>query len=417
MDHYNKIKIIQHNVLKWTFIRSQELSNYYLKEKADIILLNSTRVSDNEKIKLYQYNVYQINIQSEASAGVAIAIRNNIKHQLIDDFNGDMLAIRIETSKGPVLIATTYLPPRRNYIPIADMRRIFQKQMAVYLSGELNGRHRTFGYSTENETGKQIVNLLRRDVCKHLGPDFNTLINPGIKGRPDIVLGNRYANLYMTMYEGNLTTSDHVPVIMEVSTKPIMTQITPRWNLKRTDWDNFKTILSNQMIEQERKLNNTRVINKEIIDEELEYWVKAITTSVDQTTPKRAYKITPNIKETDTLRRVENQYINLRFTTNYWTRQQIEDIKTLQRIILNKTKQVNESHWNTTIENLQEIYNDSAKFWNKVRILKGQPSSETPYLVNDWNIKIHKTAEKTELYREYWQNIFQINQEDNINFD
>ena len=124
--------------------------------------------------------------------------------------------------------------------------------MAVYLSGDLNGRHRTFGYSTENETGKQIVNLLRRDVCKHLGPDFNTLINHAIKGRPDIVLGNRYANLYMRMYEGNLTTSDHVPVIMEVSTKPIMTQITPRWNLKRTDWDNFKTILSNQMIEQER---------------------------------------------------------------------------------------------------------------------------------------------------------------------
>ena len=177
------------------------------------------------------------------------------------------------------------------------------------------------------------------------------------------------------------------------------------------------TLKSEGFISRPKPTPDTRVINKEIIDEELEYWVKAITTSADQTTPKRTYKITPNIKETDTLRRVENQYINLRFTTNYWTRQQIEDIKTLQRIILNETKQVNESHWNTTTENLQEIYNDPAKFWNKVRILKGQQSSETPYLVNDRNIKIHKTAEKTELYREYWQNIFQINQEDNRNFD
>ena len=68
-------------------------------------------MSDNEKIKLYQYNAYQINIQSEASAGIAIAIRNNIKHQLIDDFNGDMLAIRIETSKGPVLISNNIPTP------------------------------------------------------------------------------------------------------------------------------------------------------------------------------------------------------------------------------------------------------------------------------------------------------------------
>ena len=52
------------------------------------------------------------------------------------------------------------------------------------------------------------------------------------------------------------------------------------------------------MTEQNRKLNNAREINKEIIDEELEYWMKAVTTSIDQTTPKRTYKITPNIKET-----------------------------------------------------------------------------------------------------------------------
>ena len=70
-------------------------------------------------------------------------------------------------------------------------------------------------------------------------------------------------------------------MIIELATRPIMTQITPKWNLKRTYWDNFKTILSSQMTGQERKLNNTREVNKEIIDKELKYWMKAITINID----------------------------------------------------------------------------------------------------------------------------------------
>ena len=70
MDTLNKIKIIQHNVLKWTYARRCELSNYYIKENADIVLLNSTGTADTERIKLFNYNIYQRNISGEGSAGV-----------------------------------------------------------------------------------------------------------------------------------------------------------------------------------------------------------------------------------------------------------------------------------------------------------------------------------------------------------
>ena len=55
----NNIKIIQHNVLKWTHSRKIELGNYYQKEFPDVLLLNSTGVSDAERIKIFQYNVHQ----------------------------------------------------------------------------------------------------------------------------------------------------------------------------------------------------------------------------------------------------------------------------------------------------------------------------------------------------------------------
>ena len=53
------IKTIQHNVLKWTFNRRNELSNMYMKEDPEVLLLNSTGVKGDEVMKIFNYNIYQ----------------------------------------------------------------------------------------------------------------------------------------------------------------------------------------------------------------------------------------------------------------------------------------------------------------------------------------------------------------------
>ena len=115
------IKIIQHNVLKWTFARRNELSNLYMTTDPDIILLNSTGQRDDNRIKIFNYNVYQRNRLREDNAGVAVAVRKNIKHSIIDDLEEDALAVRVETIKEPVIIGTAYYPPRREEFSIANL--------------------------------------------------------------------------------------------------------------------------------------------------------------------------------------------------------------------------------------------------------------------------------------------------------
>ena len=187
----NNIKIILHNVLKWTHNRSSELCNYYQSENPDVILLNSTGKNDNERIKLFNYNTHQRNTQSENNAGIAIAIRSNIQYQLIDTFQDDILAIKLETNKGPIIIATTYLPPRRYHIPEYEIRSLLQKQIPVYLMADLNASHRITGYSYNNRRGESLADWVRRGICKYIGPDFNTLINVTGTGKPDVVLANK----------------------------------------------------------------------------------------------------------------------------------------------------------------------------------------------------------------------------------
>ena len=75
----------------------------------------------------------------ELQNGSAIAIKKNHNHKLIDDFITDILAIQVETSLGPIIIATTYLPPRRPYLPYPGI--LLDNNIPTYLIGDVNARH------------------------------------------------------------------------------------------------------------------------------------------------------------------------------------------------------------------------------------------------------------------------------------
>ena len=93
------LNIIQHNTLKLARNRRNELTNYFQKEDPDIILLNSTGIPDENRIRIFMYSVYQKNKDGEENDGVPIAIKRDINHQLIDDFASNLLAVKIDTSK------------------------------------------------------------------------------------------------------------------------------------------------------------------------------------------------------------------------------------------------------------------------------------------------------------------------------
>ena len=79
---YTQLKIIQQNIIKWTRERAVELSMYYNREQADVVLLNATGIPDTQIIKMYNYNIIQKNAYSEEHAGIAIAIKKNIKYKI-----------------------------------------------------------------------------------------------------------------------------------------------------------------------------------------------------------------------------------------------------------------------------------------------------------------------------------------------
>ena len=142
------------------------------------MLINASGLQDNERIKIYQYNVYQRNKSGEAHAGIAIAIKKNIEHKLLDHFNEDVLAVKVETSRGPLNIMTSYVPPRNlEDFPTEDINMMMGKNEQVFLVGDLNARAPFIGHRDTNFLGRILSNFVNRQIIRHLGPDFNTYLH------------------------------------------------------------------------------------------------------------------------------------------------------------------------------------------------------------------------------------------------
>ena len=277
-------------------------SNYFQKEDPNIILLNSTGIPDEDRIRIFMYNVYQKNKDSEENDGVAIAIKRNINHQLIDDFASNLSAVKIDTSKGPLIVATTYNPPRKEHkFPTEDINKIMRKNIQVIMIADLNARERFNGYQRGNNSGKIIKNLLDRDIVHHLGPDFNTMFNRDTQNaKPDIILTNRRFIMNIEIKQGMITSSDHFPIVTKISTRPIIKEFKPILVFRKANWSRFKEktkeeiIVTNDMVNLTEDRRNK--IDKNKIDGAIEKWMLSVTNGVKASIPEKKNNLPPSPK-------------------------------------------------------------------------------------------------------------------------
>ena len=72
----NKLTIIQHNVNIWNE-KKHALVNIYNDINADIILINDHSLNDDNRLKIFNYNVHCNNKANRLHRGSAIAIKKD----------------------------------------------------------------------------------------------------------------------------------------------------------------------------------------------------------------------------------------------------------------------------------------------------------------------------------------------------
>lgn len=84
------------------------------------------------------------------------------------------------------------------------------------------------------------MNNLRYQTARHIGHSFRRTTAPLSSTSPDIVLTNFMTSFSYSIIPGPLTSSNHIPVIPDISSSPVLLPIHKTHAFYRTDWDAFK---------------------------------------------------------------------------------------------------------------------------------------------------------------------------------
>ncbi len=392
----------------------QSLVNNYLETNPDIILMNSHGLKNNESLKIPGYACHKINSEEAINDGSAIAVKHNLKYKLLDDFDTDFLAIEIHTTQGPIVLATTYLPPRRPYLPFPDIYKLVNNNIPTLILGDFNCTHTQFGNHTNNTVGKSIVNLINQGKLIHLGPHFPTFLCHNAATSPDKVFSNKHNYLNTLIEPGNITTSDHIPIIFTVSTKPIYIKTKETLQYKKANWEQFKEILNDKIT-----IKNLDNCSKQEIDQEVSTWFTTVKDAMNRIIPKTTYKPIYQTTTTPHIKHLEYEYNTLRnnATLNGWTYDTFREHTRIRHELKTLCKEAHNNRWENNITNLIQISKDTKTFWSKIKLLRGNNSTHTNYLVDQYGNKYYTNREQCNIMEETWRDVFRITEEEENTFD
>lgn len=399
------LTVLQHNVNHWNN-KKHELISIYRQYNPDIILINDHTITETQNIKIPYYDTYVVNRTNRQNnrdhRGVAIAIKNNIIHRLLDDFTTDLTAITVETGQGPVTIATDYIPPSATYLNYIDYNSLLNRSNPVYFFGDINPNHPNFGYRGQNPVGSAINLLMSQGKLRHIGPHFPTFLKHNSSTTPDIAFTNTRVFHNIHMNPGPVTSSDHIPVIATITVNPITIPIIPRPQFSRADWDNYKLEL------QDLTVPENAHPTKADIDSYLQVWTDKITLGTANHIPTLTHRIIPGVRpnnETNIVQQELNDIYNTIAThgPSQALCRRLSLLKIdLRRLYTQQHEQLN----NELIANIN-LESDPKKFFSSIKRLQGNNKQNTPYLRDSGNNKVHTSEDKETLFRELWSNVFQ----------
>ncbi len=248
----------------------------------------------------------------------------------------------------------------------------------------------------------------------HLGPHFPTYMRRGTATNPDKILANKhhFHNIY---YEpGGLTTSDHIPIIIELSAQPILIEQPIVHNLRKANWELFRKSLDENIT-----VNKLEAYNHHQVENETEKWMKIVKNAMNRAIPRSSHKRIYQLNITAEIEQIQHTFNLLKRNAeiNGWTIRNYNEYTRLREQLKEKCKEANNKNWEEQIKRVIDSSKDTKIFWNRIKTLKGSNSVHTNYMRDEDKRKYYTNKEKCRLMERTWKDIFRISEEEEILFD
>ena len=189
----------------------------------DVIFLNEISILPNGNLKMRNYN--SIYSGTGPHSGTAILVKMGIPFSPIELANKPILAVKIKTTYGYIIVSTAYNAPLNPLIPTIEIFKLLGYNLPLVIIGDFNAHHPILNKITMQTSGDNKCRMLAAVINKrnlhYLGPPFYTFVTNRAKGRPDIILCNdRFKLFHYQIDRGNSIGSNHIPIIFKISIKP-----------------------------------------------------------------------------------------------------------------------------------------------------------------------------------------------------
>ena len=385
----------------------------------EIILLNETALPEEGYAKILGYK--SLNKSQGRFTGVSILIKDHLKYEIIAIEQDNILAIKLYTSYGIMIIATAYVPPRTPSLPTIALNKLFSHNVPTLLMGDLNAHHpmmdnesvyQPFGDSK----GKQLQRLATLKKLRYLGPHFKTFITKRARGKPDLVIANKQFDIFHhRILAGENYGSDHIPIIMNIQAQP--------FKVIKSTTPNINTLNIKEFQNELNKIECPSLDNKptDEINKTTSMLMKNIAEATEKCCQKNTTIVIKNYEPTSKIKRKLQQYSAA--CLNYYrygapnTRKLNEILNEIRELV--STQQADQ--WKQVVDTATESYGEPKKFWQKIKRLNSDPrdkiyptlqtkitidDSEESDFGEEREISITNPKEQAELMSNTWRKVF-----------
>ncbi len=248
----------------------------------------------------------------------------------------------------------------------------------------------------------------------HLGPHFPTFIRHGSATNPDKVFTNKHCYHNTLIEPGNVTSSDHIPIILKISSRPFYTKQHETYQYNKADWQYFRDTLD--INTQVNTLNNS---TPEQIEEEINKWLDNVKDAMNKSIPKSSFKKIYQTRITPQIRALETAFnqLNSNAHTNGWNINNYREYVRIRQELRDECKREYNRRWEDSIDNTIQLSKDTKAFWSRIKQLQGSNTKHTNYLEDTNGHKYYTDEDKCTIMKNTWTDIFRITDEEEANFD
>ena len=230
-----------------------EFKSYILHNKPLISAIQETRFLDsdasNYNHNIRNYSLYTNNINDHPRrGGAALYISNNLlHHQLSLHTPLNAVGAKVKIAQKDISVVSVYLSPTITISPNLISDLFSQLPPPVFIMGDFNAHHHSWGCTYDNTRGTQLFNILNKLDLIHI----NNLIPTHITTRNgqvshsviDLAITTPHiAPLFYQQVADDTLFSDHYPIhyMLTTSSGQANFNFIPRWNFKKADWLSFQ---------------------------------------------------------------------------------------------------------------------------------------------------------------------------------